>query len=646
MPCTGMEKGNSLQARGDGWVMTVAKAVATIMAFYHLAYVSGFFSYIGVYAVQVQSHKGLSLALMLLFVPLAFPARKGTTRKGLPWYDILLILMGVAGAGYYFFFNRLAMSHYYMGMATTYEMVLLAALLIAMIEAGRRTLGLAMPILVVCFLIYVLFCGSFPGFLQAKSLGLSFMVQATYLSFGGIFGMPLGVAATIVMMFIIFSSLLTHTGAAKFFVNFALSVVGFTRGGPAKAAVFASAFEATMSGSVSGNVAGSGSVTIPLMINTGYQPHFAGAVEAVASKGGQITPPVMGAVAFIMAEFLGITYLQVCIAAALPALLYFIAVYVQVDFEAARMGLRGLSRKEMPSFWKSLKEGWHFLLPIVLLVILIIVLKYSVELAGFYAVVFLFLVSMFKKESRLGPAKLVAAFNDFARTVVIAGIACALAGPILASLDVTGLGTKIAIQLVILAGANKFLLLMVAAAACFVFGMGMTSVAIYVILVVLVAPALVKTGVNPIAAHLFVIYWGNVSFITPPVAIAAYVAAAIAGADPMKTGWAACRLGIVSFIIPFIFAYNPALLLIGSPGVVALATITAIVGVVSLAAGVEGWIIREANWTERVLLIAGGILLIIPGWKTDLTGLAIIALVLIYHLARGTDSRKNPLTTN
>ncbi len=641
-----MENDNILKARGDGWLIRAGKVVATVMALYHLAYVSGFFHYVHLYSMnQLQPHKGLSLALMLLFVFLAFPARKGTARKGLPWYDILLMLTGVITSGYYFFFHELAMSHYYIAMTTTYEMVFMFALLLVMVEAGRRVIGWPMPLIAAFFVSYALFSESFPGFLQAQSMGVGFIVETFYLSHYGIFGMVMGVLSTIVMMFIIFAALLAHTGAARFFINLALSVVGGTRGGPAKAAVAASAIMATMSGTISGNVAATGSITIPLMKNSGYQPHFAAAVEAVASKGGQITPPVMGSVAFIMAEFLGITYLEVAIAAAVPAALYFISVFTQVDLEAAKMGLKGLPREEIPSFRKTLKDGWHFLVPIVALVVLIVVLKRSVAMAGFYAVVVLFVVSMLRKESRLGPAKLVAAFYDFGKTVVIAGIAIALAGPILASLDVTGLGTKIATELVIFAGASRFLLLGVAALACFIFGMGMTSTGIYLVLVVLIAPSLVHTGVDPMAAHLFVIYWGNVSFITPPVAIGAYVAAAIAKADPMKTGWAACRLGIVSFIIPFIFAYDPALLLIGSPGEIAIAVVSAIVGVLSLAAGVEGWLLRSANWLERGLIIIGGTLLIIPGWNTDLIGLAVIALVLVYHLNRGAASRKSPLTT-
>jgi len=624
----------------DRIVVRAMKTVAVLMALYHLAFVSKLFTRLGFYSLQISIHTRVSLTFMLIFVFLAFPARKGTARRGLPWYDVLFIFMGIAGAGYYFFFHDLAVQHYTMAITTSYELVLMIALLITLLEAGRRVIGLPMPIIVTFFLAYAFFSESFPGFLQATSPSFNLIVQTIYLSPQGIFGMPMQVASTILMMFIIFSAILTHTGAGRFFINLSLSLFGFTRGGPAKAAIIGSAAMATISGTTSGNVAATGSVTIPLMKGTGYRPHFAGAVEAVASKGGQVTPPVMGVVAFIMAEFLGITYLEVCIAAAVPAILYFLSVFTQVDLEAARLGLRGLSRGELPPFRKTMTEGWHYLLPIVMLVTLIVILKYSVALAGFYAVVFLFLVSMVKRESRLSLTKLVMACSDFARLVVIAGVACALAGPILASLDVTGLGVKIATELVLFAGGNKFLLLGLAAVACFIFGMGMTSIGVYLVLVALIAPALMQTGVDPIAAHLFVIYWGNVSLITPPVAIGAYVAAGIAGADPMKTGWQACRLGIVSFVVPFIFAYNPALLLIGSPGEIALAVTTAIIGILSLAAGVEGWTLSAANWLERPLLIIGGIVLLIPGSSTDLFGFGMIGLAMFSTLRRSQRSRR------
>ena len=621
------------------------KAVASIMVLYHLAYVSGFLFYIGLY-FQVQAHRGFSLGLMLIFIFLTLPARKGTLKSKVPWFDIVLILFSLAACGYYGFFYNLAISHFNMGTVNNYESALMFLLIIAILEAGRRLLGVAMPIIVIVFLIYVFFSDYFPGFLNARGMSLSFITETFYFSAFGIFGMPFGVASTIVIMFIIFSSLLSYTGAGRFFITLALSLFGFTRGGPAKAAVLASALTGMISGTIAGNVAATGSITIPLLKRTGYKPYFAGAVEAVASKGGQVTPPVMGAVAFLMAEFLGISYATICIAAAVPAAIYFISVFTQVDLRAARNELQGIPRDQLPSFWKTIKDGWQFLLPLIVLIVLIVFYKYSIALAGFYATAFLFIVSLFKKASRLGPAKLVEVSVNASSTVIIAGIACALAGPILASLDVTGLGTKIATDLVLWAGENRFLLLILSALACFVFGMGMSAVGIYLILATLVGSALIHVGIEPIAAHLFIIYWGNVSFITPPVAIGAYVAAGIAGADPIKTAWQACRLGIVSFIIPFMFAYNPELLLIGSFGSIVRAVITAVIGILTLASGIEGWIVRATNWIERFFLIIGGLMLMFPELTTDFIGFAIVILVIIYDLfirknTKGRIERKN-----
>jgi len=600
--------------------------ISAIMVVYHLLFISGTLARLGIY-IMITAHAGLSLCFMLVIIFLTTPARRETTRKNLPWYDVVLILMSVAGAGYFFAFFDLASMHVELGEPTMLETALFVLLLIATCEAARRLIGWVLPVVALFFVSHALFTEYFPGILSGRSFSINRLTTTFYLGDSGIFGIPMIVAATIVAAFIIFAEMLRQSGAADFFLKLAMSLFGQVRGGPAKIAVFASALFATLSGTISGNVAATGSVTIPLMKSTGYKPHFAAAVEAVASKGGQLTPPIMGSVAFIMAEMTGIGYLAVCIAAAFPALLYFTAIFFQVDFEAAKTGMKGVPREQIPSLKKTMMEGWHYIVPLIALIVMIALIKYEPQMAALYSLVILGLIMVFRKEARIGPARLLTACESAAKLICIAGIACALAGVVIGSLMGTGLGVTFSAQLLYLSGGSLVVLLGLTALACYIMGMGMSSIAIYIILAILVAPALVEMGVPLEAAHLFVIYWGNVAFITPPVCIAAYVAASIAKASPMRTGWQAVRLGIVTFIVPFIFVYDPALIMIGEPARIVLAVITSIGGVIMLAAGLEGYVFKPANWIERAVLLAGGLLLVFPGWTTDLIGIGIVSPV-------------------
>jgi TRAP transporter 4TM/12TM fusion protein len=605
----------------------ITAVIAVAMCVYHLLFVSGIFHYLGIY-IQLQPHRAVSLAFFLALTFLLCPARKGLKRDRVPWYDILFIIAGLVPTGYYAFFYDLVQYHQeVMGVATPAEGVFCLLLMIVMLESGRRVLGNTMPILALFFIMHSLFTDYFPSILFGKAFSIERLVAQYYLSSEGLFGLPLGVASTIIVAFIIFSQLMFSSGASKFMLNVALSLFGRLRGGPAKVAIFASALMASISGSVSGNVAVTGSVTIPLMKSIGYKPHYAGAVEAVASKGGIFTPPVMGAVAFLMAEMTGVTYARICLAAALPALLYFLAVFCQVDFQAAKLGMKGLRTEELPQFWSTLWKGWYYLLPIAGLIIFIVVLSLPLHLAAFYTTVVLWIATVFRKESRLTPSKIAVSFVETGKIAINAFIPCALAGIILGSLFVTGFGVRFSSSLLDLAGGSTAILVILTAIACFILGMGMTSIPIYITLAILVAPALMEVGVHIIAAHLFIIYWAVVSFITPPVAIAAYVASGIAGADPMKIAWQACRLGIISFLIPFFFIFRPALLMVGSKEEIAFAVITSIMGTLPLAAGLEGYGLDRLGWIERVMLAIGGVLLIYPGWITDVIGVALVAPV-------------------
>jgi TRAP transporter 4TM/12TM fusion protein len=378
------------------------------------------------------------------------------------------------------------------------------------------------------------------------------------------------------------------------------------------------------------------------MKRVGYKPHFAAAVEAAASTGGQFTPPVMATVAFLMADFLGISYLKVCIAAALPAVLYYLALLIMVDLEAGKNDLAGLPRKELPLIRKTLAGGWIYLLPLAVLIFLLAVLRYRAETAAMYSLASIILVSFFKKESRIGPRRFVQGLNLGGQGVLEIGVAIAVAGMMVATLELTGISFRVTFALVELAGGSKIILLLLTGAIGFIMGLGIGPAPIYITLALLVGPAMVESGIDPIAAHLFLIYLSVLSMITPPECLASFVAATIAGSNFMRTGFTAMRLGAVAFLVPFIFVYSPELLLMGSAGQVALAVPTALIGIFFLSVGFEGYFLRKTGLLARVLLLAAGVVMIIPGWITDVCGFVVgVAILLgqvkparLFHLIR------------
>jgi len=545
--------------------------------------------------------------------------------------------MGLVPCAYYFFLYGDILEHIAFTETTTTEIVLFFMLAISLFEGGRRLVGWAMPTVAGFFIFHAFFCNLFPGPLYSRPFSLPRLASSFYLSAEGIFGMPVGVASTIVVMFMIFAYFLLFSGGGKFFIDLALSIVGHVRGGPAKAAIVASSLFGTLTGTVSGNVAATGSVTIPLMKSTGYTPEFAGAVEAVASNGGQIMPPVMGAVAFVMAEMTGISYIKICLAAVLPAILYYCGLFAQVDLEALRLGLRGMPREELPSVKEVLKGGWQYLAPLVALIVFLAVFRCTPQRSALYALGVLVAVSMFNKESRMGPYKLIVALEGAGKAMCVVTLTCALSGIIIGSLLTTGVGINLAIGIVDFSGTNLYLLAGVTAITCFILGMGMSSIPIYIMLAVLISPALLMAGVPVIAGHLFVLYFGLVSFITPPVCVAAFVAAGIAQSNPMKTGWTATRLGIVTYIVPFMFIFNPVLVGVGTAAEIASASVTSIAGVLILAMGVVGRMYKDMGrliLAERVLLIASALLMMLPGWVSDIVGGGIAAMVIVWRVTR------------
>lgn len=632
----------------SGLTARLITIIGIIICLLGVFYISNAFGIFGIY-MQIVPYCGLILMFVLVLVFLIYPAKKGMPSNKVPWYDILFILMSVCGAGYVFFFAELHNELISRGYTTAREIVLCLMLVLVVLEAARRTIGIVMALIGLFFVIHLLFGSHFPGILLTPHFSLNRIASLFYLHPEGIFGMPVQVAATIIIAFMLFAAFLQRSDAGEFIIDTALALTGRWTGGPAKAAIVASSSLGTVVGATTANVATTGTITIPLMRRIGYKPEFAGAVEAVASNGGQIMPPVMGMVAFLIAELLQMPYWSVCVAAFVPAFIYFIALFAQVHLEAVKLGLRAIPKEQLPSLAKAMRKGWFYSLPIFILIYFLAVLHFPAQHCGLYTTLSTIIIVIIdwqrKSATRKGVKELLAWLADCmeagARAFVLPAVACAAAGIIIGSLGASGLGVRISSIILHLGGENILIILVLTAITSLILGMGMSSVPCYLILAVLIAPALVRLGIEPIAAHLFVFYFGIVSFITPPVAVAAYIAAGIAGADPFKTGITAVRLGIVAFIVPFIFVYNPSLLLIGPIGEIILTTIAVILGVSILACGVEGFLMKELTWPERILFIAGAVLLMIPDWAAGAIGVAIIVPVLFWHVRAVRSQRSN-----
>jgi len=609
--------------RYSGFMGKFISALPLITSSYILLYVGDFFDYLGLHLYG--AHRALVYAFALILVFLLVPAGKKAPLDRLPWYDALLAAAG-AISSLYIFFNWEQVTLFY-GQPTLLILVLGGITLLTTLEAARRTVGSAVAILGAIFIFYVLFGNYFPGFLFTRGYSYARMIGHFYTSDGALFGLALEIFSVVVATYVIFGQFIQVSGAGDFFLKLGISLVGGYRGGPAKVCVFASSLFGTVSGSAVANVVVDGPITINMMKRLGYRAAFAGGVEAAASNGGQIMPPVMGAAAFLMAEILGIPYWSVAVAAFLPALLYYVALYFMLDFEAAKTGLRGLDKEEIPPFFETLKEGWFFLIPIVVLLFFIGYLGYNVAKSGLYATLSLVAVCYLRKETRLSLSKIKSGLEQGALAFADLGPAAGVIGIIMSAVSLTGLGMTLSSGLIEASGGHLWLLLVLTAIASIIMGMGASTLLVYIVLAMFVAPAVIKMGVEPLAAHLFIFYFGCMSLVTPPVALAAYAAAVIAKADYWKTGWEASRLGIVGYIAPFIFVYQPALLLHGSTGEVLLAATTAVIGTIALAGAMSGYFFGSVFWWQRILLGVGSVTLIYPGWKTDLIGLALVLVV-------------------
>lgn len=593
----------------------LALGLAVFMGLFHL-YV-GFRGTLDPWSLRVI-HLSLGLGIAFLTVPVARGRDIG------PW-DLALALLGIF-SGLYILLNMESLIER-AGMPTKWDVFFGIMTILLVLEMARRVLGLALPIVAAAFLVYAYVGKYMPGLLAHRGYDLERLASHMYTTLEGIYGIPIGVSAAFVFLFVVFGAFLEATKVGDFYINLANSVAGRSVGGPAKVAVVASGFFGTISGSAVANVVSTGTYTIPLMKRTGYQPHFAGATEAVASSGGQLMPPVMGAAAFVISEMTGISYIKVCAAALIPAILYYFTVFSSVHFEARRIGLRGLAEEEVPKLRHVLKTQGYMILPAAVLVYLLAGKLYSPSYSAFWAIVTAVAISFLKKETRLDLKGFVQALESGAKNALSVVAACACAGIVVGVITLTGLGLKFSGLILALAHGNLYLTMIMTMIAALILGMGLPTTAAYIICAILAVPALKNLGVPVLAAHLFVFYFAIISAITPPVALAAYAGAAIAKSDPMKTGVTACKLGLAAFIVPYMFVLDQSLLMQGETLNIIYHACTASIGCLFLSTATIGYFRGTLSPWERVLNLSGALLLMHPGAFTDLVGAILLGFV-------------------
>ncbi len=575
---------------------------------------------------------------------LYYPMSKHHVRENyIPWFDWIIMIVGSACFFYYAFnFDPIIKVLTSASKMTPTYIVIGVIGILSLVELCRRCVGV--PILCVAGALIVYTFWSMLGRGMDLQHVLGRVIYTLFYTTGGVIGTPINVCAKFIVVFIVFGAFLERTGIAKFFIDLANKVAGASSGGPAKVAVISSALCGMVSGSSVGNTVTTGSVTIPMMKKTGYKPEFAGAVEAAASTGGQIMPPIMGAAAFLMAEYVNLPYGEIALKAILPAFLYFAGIFVAVHLEAKKLGLKGISRSEMVP-GKELAVKSYLLIPIVLLIVLVSLNVYTMQKAAALSIIAAIIVGIINKESRLTPAKFIEALEAGGKGTITVAVACSMAGVIAGCITVTGLASKLITAIVSLSGNTLIIGLFLTMICCIILGMGVPTTANYCIMAATCAPILEKLGVPTVAAHFFVFYFGIVADITPPVALAAYAGSAIAKSNPMKTGINATKLAIAAFIVPYVFAYSSSMLFIDVSSWVDVVTIclSAMIGIYGVAAGLNGFVKRKLNWFVRILFIVGGLTLIIPGWKTDLVGLILVGGLTAYEFIKSKQEKNEAI---
>ena len=590
-----------------------------------------------------EQYLGLFLGISLCATYLLVPARPRRTDK-IPWYDILASIAGFSVGLYIFIFYPAIVNS--LGDISPERVVLGSITILLLAEGSRRLIGWPLVIIAATFTFYALFAYIFPGDFYGKGWSISRLATYLYLDANGIFGQALQVGASIVVVFVIFGEVLHLVGGAEFLSDFALALMGRFRGGQAKIAIVSSSLFGNISGSAVANVVVDGAFTIPMMKKAGYPPPQAAAVEAVASTGGQIMPPVMGAAAFLIAEYLQIPYASVALAALVPAILYYVALFIQVDLLAARNGIHGLPREEVPHMLPVLKRSASFVVPLAVLIYWMFFLNRRPEEAGLLGALAALIIGFLTPGVKIGWSGILKILMNAGRGMLEIAAITGLAGVVIGILQLTGLGFTLTLTLLNIGQSNALLLLVLTAIVSIILGMGMPTTAVYVLLAVLVAPGLAKLGIVPIAAHLFIFYFGMLSMVTPPVCMASYAAATIGKTDPVQTGWQAMKLCSIAYIVPFLFVFSPSLLLIGHWYEVVVSVATAIIGAILLGIGIVGYLFRTVGTVKRWLFVFAAIGLLIPvvqsgkfaslTWASNGIGLVLaVVLVAVEWFARG-----------
>ena len=601
-------------------IVKVVAGIGIAMSLYHLY--AGYFG-----TPEALMHRSIHLFFTMVLIFFLFPVSKRNWAKSWRWTDGLLILLTIVSLlhifiNYEYFVTRYSLVH----PLTWQDLIIGIILCILLIEASRRVIGPALPITAGVFLIYAYAGPYLPGLLHHQGFTTETIVDQLYMATEGIFGMPLGVSATYVILFIVFGTFLEKSGTGQLFMDFASAITGWTRGGPGKISCVSSALFGTISGSAVANVMVDGWLTIPLMKRTGFRPPFACAVEATASTGGQIMPPVMGAAAFVMSEFTGIPYITICLYAMIPALLYYLSLFMSIHFEAGRMGLKGIPKEELPSLKKTMLSRGHLFIPLGVIVYMMIA-GYTPMYACIYSTVAVLILANLRKETRMGFWTILRALEESAKNTLGVAAACACAGIVIGVINLTGIGLKFTSFVLFIAGDSLIPALVLTMIAGIILGMGMPTTPAYIVQAALLIPALIKLGVMNVAAHMFVFYFSTISAITPPVAMAVYAAAGIGGAALWPTGLWAMRIAATGFIVPFMFVYGPSLLFIGSAFDILTSAVSASFGVIALAASMMGWFIKKVSLWERAILIVAALLLIKPGLYTDAVGYVLLLFI-------------------
>ena len=588
--------------------------------------------------ITAQVVRATHLAFVMALAYLLFPMKKDMPKDKLPWYDVIIAIVGACSWLYISInFDSLVRRA---GIYNTTDIIIGIVGILILFEACRRIVGTPILIISLVFIVYALFGAYAPGFLNHRGYSIQRLVSHLYYNTEGIMGTPIGASATFIFLFIFFGALLDKTGIGQFFIDICNAIAGSYDGGPAKVAVLTSAMFGTVSGSSVSNTVGTGSFTIPMMKSLGYRPEFAGAVEASASTGGQLMPPIMGAASFLMAESLGIPYKEVAKAAIIPAILYFTGIFIMVHLEAKKTGLKGLSRDSLPKIGELLMKKGYLVIPLATIIYFFVLGKTAIYAglmgiiaAGLVAIINSIVDIILKRERSFTFNDLIDVFVNGARNIISVAVACAMAGIIIGVITLTGLGLKIGAGLISISGGISILLLMLTMISSIILGMGVPTTANYLITSTIAAGAIIGLGFEPLAAHMFVFYFGIIADVTPPVALAAMAGAAIAKSDPLKTGFEATKLSIGAFIIPYMFIFNPQILMINTTFVEVIPIlITSLIGMFGVSAGLDGYVFRKCNFIERILFIAAGLLSIYPEFYTDIIGIGLIAALIILQI--------------